>query len=72
MIKRKNFSTSFCSFRQLFRGSTATKKKEKRLLNVKNLIEIHVFIGLTILRLEKRHIMLRNIEFKTVNLKFIR
>jgi len=37
-----------------------------------NLIEIHVFIGLTILRLEKRQIMLRNIEFKIVKPKIIR
>jgi len=29
MIKRKIFSTLFCSFRQLFSGTTATKKKEK-------------------------------------------
>ncbi len=69
--KKNNEKLWFCSFRQLFSGSTA-KKRKKNDFSTWKIFEIHVFIGLTILQLEKRQIMLRNIEFKTINLKIIR
>ena len=70
-LNEKFFRLRFAHFDNFF-AVRQRQKERKTTSEPVNWFENQDFIGLSTLRLEKRQNMLRNIEFKSLKLKFIR